>query len=916
MSSSGTTTFFRVHSWFSRAAVAVIQSSTPTAAVMAALTSGIALSRVFPEYGFAGIASGTMLLLVAGGLSLWRNRLAAAWVVAMAAVVCCGLLFGFVRRDSFPKNDIRALLNDGIFRLDEPIAFDGCVIEESELRDTDSVASIEFRGFQQQGRWISARGKGILSVNLPNEEISTGPPPVLFRGDRVRGWAVWRKPRNYENPGSEDRAARLARRGIFALGRAKSFHLIETLPGDCAGLTDRFANTVRGQVRRSLQAIESESPSSGGANEQRRAILASLIIGDYSGLSNETRDTFQNIGTFHVLVVSGMHVAWIAGVLFFVLRRLFVPERICLPLSALAVFAYSCIVGSQASITRCLWMFILFAIGRMLFRRADTINILFSSALVLLVWNPNWLMETGFQLSFLSVAAITFTATPVIDGILRPLFDPLRNCGDNVRVFTQSGRQHRIGRFIRTRCELFAEALADRFYIRALPVCFWIFRKTGGVAFAATGLIIISASVQIWIEPLLTHYFNRLSWISPIANVIVVPLSSLALATGVAGSAVSLAGSEVIIRLAGNIAGLFSDVAETFERIPGAWQRCPTTSGACVLAGILLLFAWGLCRWRRRWIPCLYTAILLACAASGIVPISEFFRGGNEPWPKGVPVLKLTFLDVGQGDAVVIRFPNGIVRTIDAGGFYNFQSEGERAFGFNVGEAVVSRYLWHEWISTLNSVAISHTDLDHAGGVPALLGNFRVKRFDYTPVGANTRTLERLLGIAKNRKIPDHILSAGMQEQIEGVVIHAVYPTLDTKQMTANESSLVLRLTYGRFSALLTGDLEKSGEMLALQLNGDISGQLLKVAHHGSRMATTDPFLDRTRPRWAVISAGRNNPYGHPSPDVLARLNNHGARTFVTMDYGAVTYETDGERYVIRSHVYGTIEEGVLSDDL
>jgi competence protein ComEC len=889
----------------------VLRGALPMAAVTLALTFGIALARVWKVYSFTGVAAGTLLLLAAAGFALYRGRLISARAAVIASIACCGLLLGFARRDSFPDNDIRALLADGLFPADESLSFDACVIEESELRETDSSATVEFRGIQRQGRWVPARGKGILSVNHPNETLSMNLPTVLSRGDRVRGWAVWRQPRNYENPGSEDRVARLARRGVFVLGRAKSFQLLEILPGDCAGAADRFANAVRGRVRESFEVFKSES---GGrdAGGQRHAILASLIIGDYSGLSTETRETFQNTGTFHVLVVSGMHVAWIAGVLFYIFRRLFIPERICWMLSALAVFAYACVVGSQASITRCLWMFIMFSTGRLLFRKADAMNILFTAAFVLLAWNPDWLMETGFQLSFLSVAAIVLTASPVIDGFLKPLFAPLRNCGDDTRIFTQPGRMHRAGRILRTRCELFAEATADRIFPRALPGFFRFFRKAGGAAFAIAGMIVITASVQLWIEPLLAYYFNRMSWIGPLANVVIVPLSSLTLAAGIAGAAASLAGVETVIRLAGSFAGLLSSVAETFERIPGAWQRCPTLSGACVLAGILLFLFWGLFRLRRRWIPCLYTGILLVCAAFGIVPVPEIFRSANKPWPKGASVLKLTFLDVGQGDAIVIRLPNGLVRTLDAGGYYNFQAENERSFGFDIGEAVVSRYLWHEWVSSLDSVALSHTDSDHAGGMPAIMKNFRIKRFDYTPMGANPKTLENLRGVARIRKIPENGMSAGMKENIGQALIETIHPPVDSRLKSYNENSLVFRLTYNRFSALLVGDLERSGEAEVLRLANDLGSQLLKVGHHGSRAATSDLFLERTRPRWAIISAGRNNPYGHPTPDVLARLEKRAVRTFITMNHGAVTYETDGKRYVISSHVHGIMEEGFL----
>ena len=882
-------------------------------AVTLAFVLGIVLARGCPEYNFSGSVAGVLILIAAAGLSLYRNRLTAAWILGMVSVVLCGLLTALSHRDDFPENDVRALLIDGSFTINEPLAFDGCVLEESELRDSDSVTTIEFHGIRNGDRWRAAQGRGILSVGLSgtalNENESaetTSIQPLLARGDRVRGWATWRRPRNYENPGADDRVARLARRGIFVTGHAKSFQLIETIPGDCAGVADHFANAVRGRVHAGLDHIHEEKDG------QRKAILASLIIGDYTGLESTTREAFQNTGTFHVLVVSGMHVAWIAGLLFLIFKRLFIPERICYFLAALAVFAYTGVVGFQASITRCLWVFILLLVGRLFFRRADAMNILFAAALILLGWNPDWLYETGFQLSFLSVAAIILTALPIIENGLKPLIEPLRHCGDATRVFTQPGRAHRLGRRIRTYCELFAEGLSDRFRPQAFPRLCWMLRQLGGATLAIGIMVVTSVAVQLWIEPLLAYGFNRLSWAAPLANIVIVPLSSVTLAVGIAGAVIALTGIGMIMHFAGWLAALLLAAAEAIAQIPGAWQRCPTPSGIWVLAGIILLLIWGLFRFRRRWIPCLYTGLLLACLASGTVPLPDFLRGAKSPWPRDAHILSLTFLDVGQGDAIVIRFPNGLIRTLDAGGLYNFQAEEERSSGFDIGEAVVSRYLWHEWTSRLDRVAISHTDFDHAGGVPALMKNFKVTRFDYTPVGASPAMLKKLLDLARERKIPTHLLAAKMVETAGPVIIRTLHPAMDSELKDGNANSLVLHLKYDRFSALFTGDLEKTGESAILQSTGDLQGLLLKVAHHGSRTATSDIFLKKTNPRWAAISVGRNNPYRHPSPDVLARLKNHSVRTFTTMDHGAITCETDGMRYVIRSHIDGIMEEGTL----
>jgi competence protein ComEC len=129
---------------------------------------------------------------------------------------------------------------------------------------------------------------------------------------------------------------------------------------------------------------------------------------------------------------------------------------------------------------------------------------------------------------------------------------------------------------------------------------------------------------------------------------------------------------------------------------------------------------------------------------------------------------------------------------------------------------------------------------------------------------------------------------------------------------TTNENSAVLEFTFHRFTALLTGDLEKSGEAAVLSQRDGVKADLLKVAHHGSRSGTSNRFLDQAQPRWAVISVGRNNPFGHPSHETLSRLWTHGLRPFLTVNEGAITFETDGRRYLLRSHVNGLLEHGDL----
>jgi len=266
---------------------------------------------------------------------------------------------------------------------------------------------------------------------------------------------------------------------------------------------------------------------------------------------------------------------------------------------------------------------------------------------------------------------------------------------------------------------------------------------------------------------------------------------------------------------------------------------------------------------------------------------------------------------VGEGDSIFIRFPDKSAWLLDAGALLQSASREDGDHAFDVGEAVVSRYLWHTWITGLDRLILSHTDLDRAGGAPAILRNFQVGRLDYPQV-VSDRLLTGISKIARERKVSKNRVYASMQEEMGPVAVRVIHPPETPMAGTTNDNSLVLHFSYSRFSALLTGDLEKRGEIEVLSHAADLRSLLLRVARHGSRSATSIALLDGTQPRWAVLSAGRHNAYGHPSPEVIRRLTRHGVRSFLTPDQGAITFETDGADYVIRSYVGGVLEKGGL----
>jgi competence protein ComEC len=246
-------------------------------------------------------------------------------------------------------------------------------------------------------------------------------------------------------------------------------------------------------------------------------------------------------------------------------------------------------------------------------------------------------------------------------------------------------------------------------------------------------------------------------------------------------------------------------------------------------------------------------------------------------------MLRVTFLDVGQGDAALIELPEGPRLLVDGG------PGGARRF--DVGERILAPFLWNRPLVRLDAVALTHWDIDHSGGLAAVLTHFHVGEFweNGHPPGRAPATAAAL---ARSRA-PRRVLAAGQRLWLGRALITVLGPGPGPPQ-AANDDSLVLRLDWRGVSLLLAGDLGPRGEALLLERAGPVRALALKVAHHGSRFSSTTPFLERVRPQLAVISVGARNPFRHPSADVVARLEAAGARVYRTDRDGAVILETDG----------------------
>jgi len=417
------------------------------------------------------------------------------------------------------------------------------------------------------------------------------------------------------------------------------------------------------------------------------------------------------------------------------------------------------------------------------------------------------------------------------------------------------------------------------------------FAATAGIVYLAPGLtawlkergwpnwlavaVAVSFGAQAAVTPLMLAHFNQLSLVGIAANLLVVPLAGLATTLGMLALLIELASGAVAALLFNALWLLLLALRAAVwlaAAVPAAMIHLPAPGWVAVSAwyAALGLIPLGGHRWARR----AAAALVFTVAVSSALP---WLRPGDR-------TLRVYFLDVGQGAAALVELPDGRRLLVDGG------PGGARRF--DVGERVLAPFIWNRAASRLDVVALTHQDSDHAGGLAAVLRHFPVGEFWETgrPGPGGTELEQALAGARPTRRI----LAAGQRLWIGGALVTVLNPAANGAPASANDDCLVLRLDWRGVSLLLTGDLGPLGEARLLERSGPLRILALKVAHHGSRFASSAVFLDASRPALAVISVGARNPFRHPSAETLARLESAGARVYRTDRDGAVILETDG----------------------
>jgi competence protein ComEC len=618
--------------------------------------------------------------------------------------------------------------------------------------------------------------------------------------------------------------------------------------------------------------------------------MEATLIGESSKLEKIWTDHFRRTGTYHMLVINGLHITVLAAFLLFLLRICFVPELGALALTACGAWLYALVSGFNAPAVRAAGGFTLYLACRYFYRRRRLLNLLAGLAIVYLIWDPSQLFDAGFQLSFLSVAAIAALAVPLLEDSSLPFSRGLTG-------ITEASRDPRLPPEVaqfRIELRLLAETLSC--YLK-IPTG-WLVRAlalAARLALYAYEMAVISTAIQIGLALPMALYFHRISLSGFSANVLVVPLLALVVPIGFVAI---FTGWHFVAMMAEWLLDVGQKVADWHLRFEPAWRVAdPPLWLGLAFSAALVAFAMA---WRSRSVA---RALLTWRWLSGAAVIALFILLFWHPFPPQLWAgqLELTAIDVGQGDSLLVAFPDGKLMLVDGGGILSFGHHAKSKM--EIGEDVVSPYLWRRSIRKVDVVVLTHAHDDHAGGLPALIENFRpVELWTGATPASEAWSLVRQKAQAQGVKII--AMQSGRCFDFGGARIEILSPPSDYVPSASpkNNDSLAMRLTYGRRSFLLTGDMEKPMELRALADGRPLGADVLKVGHHGSNTSSTEPFLDAVSPTFAVISDGFENSFHHPHPQVLERLAAHRAGALRTDLQGLITVRTDGRRIWVETY--------------
>jgi competence protein ComEC len=845
------------------------------------LSAGIVLDSYFWIAPAVLIAA---VLLLAGLCRLAARKAIRVALFPLAATwILLGCLLSEIEPAPDPQTQLSLIADAG-----GASAIDGEVTRTTPTRLTESS-----QPFSNVSRVEQSESLDLRVASADERPVAGGlratiygpadPPfPKIHCGDHIHASIAMHLPERYLDPGVWDATAWLRQQGIGAVGSLKATAVTLT-KGSGRG---SFPCWLHSMQQAGSQRLMDFAASSNASRLPRwlllsrtdAGMLSAMILGDRTYLDHQARVGFERTGSFHLLVVSGMHLAIFAGCIFGLARLLRLSRPWSTAVTIVFGFSYALLAGFGEPVQRSFWMVTLYLLARLLFRERNSLNAIGFAALCLLALDPRSILGASFQMTLLSVLIVAGVAIPVAEHTFGPYLQATRSLG---LIAIDPGLAPRLAQF-RVTLRLIAGHLQP-FIGRRLAQ--FLTPSVVRSALRILELLLVSGLIELAMSLPMAIYFHRVTALGLPVNLLVVPLIGLALPSALVTFAVLLAWPSLAVGPAAVTAALLhaiNGIVQLFSGMDAGDIRISGPSGVAVAAGILLIAA-AVWTGRNSRFPGVVSIGALVCSAALV-----FYPRALAYYPG---VLEITAIDVGQGDSLLLVSPQGKTLLIDAGGPIG-GAQASNA-NFEIGEDVVSPVLWSRNIRRLDAVALTHAHSDHMGGMPSVLQNFRPRVLwvgNNPPIAA----YEALLAEAHHLNIPVKSMAAGDHFGFGGAQVDVLAPPpgYAPGPTATNDDSLVLHVAYGRTSVLLEGDAQAASEqrMLGEKLQAD----LLKVGHHGSKTSTTPRFLAAVAPNYAVISVAHHNPFGHPKMEVLERLQQDHVRTFRTDALGATSFYLDG----------------------
>jgi len=767
--------------------------------------------------GVLGLAAGVSAL----GSILTRRKPGPRWMFILALAAILGALRFQLAQPRFEST--LAVYND----QSNAVTIEGIIISEPDARDTHTNLRVEVDKLTIADQLRSVKGLALVQV----------PPFTDCRyGDRIRAEGKLQTP---TDTGDFSYREYLARQGVYSIMPRPRVSVLAHGQGFAPlGWLFAFKAHAKNVITRILP-------------EPQAALLTGILLGDESGIPKSVQEAFRATGTSHIIAISGYNVTILIGLLSLMTARILGRRRAFYILVA-ALLIYMVLVGASASVVRAVIMGIVLLLAAHVGRQGVALNTLFFTALAMTAFNPNWLWDIGFQLSFAATLSLILYAAPLQKAVERWL--------------ETAARTFRFSQTWQTCSKFVMDILSDA--------------------------LLVTLAAQIATMPLLVYYFKQVSPVSLLTNALVLPAQPGVMAAG----GLALLAGLIWLPLGqamGWVAWLFlawtTNIIEWTARIPGAAIKVGNVSVAWLVGYYALLAAatW----WLKQpadarpdprcvigWIKARLTrrAILMA-AGTAIVLIAIALV----QLPDGR--LHVYFLDVGQGDAILIVTPQGRQILIDGG---------------PAPSVILNQLARHMpfWDRSLDLVMATSSDIDHLAGLVAVLERYQIGAVLAPEWSARSPATARWSQLVTDHRTVRIAPQAGLKLEIEpGVEMMLLHPDAEAAAaFSDNDASLVTRLTFGSVSFLFTGDIEAVGEAALIRSGRLLPSTVLKIAHHGSKTSTSSEFLAVANPAIAVISVGAGNPFGHPAPETLARLADR--RVFRTDQSGTVEIASEGTR--------------------